>query len=265
MNFLREDSDLYRLCIEESGPLCREHVRVWQPHFAIKLTGSVQEFYSGLSANTRWQARSKEKKLCTEFAQDVQIRCFRYPAEVDEMVGDVEQVARTSYQRGLGVGFVDDQGVREDLRLKAKQGRLRGYILYLGGLPAAFWIGDVNHGTFGSDYLGYRAKLAKHSPGMYLTLKVIEGFCQNGEEGVQSVDFALGYAQYKEVLSNQKWRETCVHIFAPTMKGISLNLIRTPIVGLDQWLKTQLARAGFLQKIKKRWRGLATRKLVARS
>ncbi len=257
MNYLREDSELFRLSVEKPRPLCRDYLRTRQPHFATRLPNSADEFYRGLSSSARWQAKSKQKKLTKDFAGDVKIRCFREVAEVENLVQDVEQVAKTSYQRGLRVGFADSPAMRDGLRLKAERGWLRGYVLYLGGRPSAFWIGDVNDDTFGSDYLGYNDQLGKHSPGMYLTLKVIEGFCQDSREGVRAVDFATGYAQYKEVLSNQQWRETCVHIFAPTLKGVSLNLTRTFIGGLDQTIKKALSSTGLLQKIKKGWRARA--------
>jgi hypothetical protein len=257
MNYLREDSELFRLSIETPGPLCRDYVRIRQPHFTTRLPNSAEEFYRGLSSRVRWQVKSKQKKLTKDFAGDVRIRCFREVAELESLVEDVEQVAKTSYQRGLGVGFIDSPAARDGLRLKAERGWLRGYVLYLGGRPSAFWIGDINDDTFGSDYLGYNAQLGKHSPGMYLTLKVIEGFCQDSRQGVRAVDFATGHAQYKEVLSNQQWRETCVYIFARTFKGVTLNLTRTFIGGLDQTIKKALSRTGLLQKIKKGWRARA--------
>ena len=265
MNYLREDSELFRLSIEKPGPLCRDYVRIRQPHFATRLPNSVEEFYRGLSSSARWQAKSRQKKLTKDFAGDVKIRCFREVAELESLFQDAEEVAKTSYQRGLGVGFADTPAMRNGLRLKAERGWLRGYVLYLGGRPSAFWIGDVNDDTFGSDYLGYNAQLGKHSPGMYLTLKVIEGFCEDSREGVRAVDFATGHAQYKEVLSNQQWRETCVHIFAPTLKGVSLNLTRTLIGGLDQTIKKALSSTGLLQKIKKGWRARARPQEVTQS
>ena len=258
MNYLRDDSELFRLCVKTPSLLCRDYVRLQQPHFAAILPNSTEEFYRGLSSNARWQAKNKEKKLIKEFAGDVRIQCFRKTADLDTLITDVEKVAKTSYQRGLGVGFADSPLTREGLRLKAERGWLRGYVLYLGGSPSAFWIGDINDGTFGSDYLAYNAEVGKHSPGMYLTLKVIEGFCQNSSEGVRAIDFATGHAQYKEVLSNQQWNEASVHIFAPTLKGIALNLSKTLIAGLDQLIKKALSRTGLLQQIKKSWRGRAT-------
>ena len=257
MNFLREGSELCRFAKEKPGRLSRDYARITQPHYTASLPASVEEFYRGLSSGARWQAKSKQKKLLKEFGSEVKVQCFQAAAELDNMIRDVEKVARKSYQRGVGVGFVDTPATRNDLRLKAERGRLRGYVLYLRGEPSAFWIGETNRGTFESDDLAYDAAFGKYSPGMFLILKVIEGFCDGHREGVTEVDFNMGHAQYKQVLSNQEWCETSVYIFAPTPKAISLNLVRSLIVGVDQTVKKTLARTNLLQKVKKAWRNYA--------
>lgn len=186
------------------------------------------------------------------------IRCFRDACEIEELAEVAEQLASKSYQRGIGAGFFDTPLARAQLRLKAQRGWLRGYILYLAGKPGAFWVGDVNDGTFGSDYLGYDPAFAKHSPGMYLIMKVVEGFCDGHREGVRAIDFGPGPAQYKEILSTESWQEMSVFMFAATFKGCKLNFVRTLTSGADQALKRTLIRAKLLQKMKKAWRAHAT-------
>ena len=254
MNFLREESDLYRLATQRPGMLCRDYVRISQPHFATQLSTSVEEFYKRLSSNARWQAKSKQKKLVKDFAGDVKIRCFREADELNTMIQDIEQVARKSYQRGLGVGFHDTPAVRSQFQLKAERGWLRGYVLYVMGKPSAFWVGDVNEGTFGSDYLAYDAELGKYSPGMFLIYKVIEEFCGGNVEGVTALDFATGHAQYKQLLSNQGWSESCAYIFAPSLTGTGINVVRSLVEGTGRAIQKVLARTNLLQKIKKGWR-----------
>ena len=265
MNFLRQESDLCGLSVKKPGLLSRDYVRITQPHFAITLPATMEEFYRGLSSGARWQVKNKQKKLLKDFGGDVRVKCFREAAEIDAMGQDVEQVARTSYQRGLGVGFMDGPETREQLRFKSQKGWLRAYVLYVSDRPRAFWIGDMNQGTFGSDYLAYDTELGKYSPGMFLITKVIEGFCDGNREGVTAVDFATGHAQYKEVLSNQRWSEVSVYIFAPSLKGISLNVVRSFIGGIDQIIKKALARTNLLQRIKKHWRAHARPKEATQS
>lgn len=257
MNFLRQGSDLCGLSMKKPRLLSRDYVRITQPHFAATLPATVEEFYQSLSPKVRKNQRWQAKKLINQFSGAVRIDCFREAANLDKMIQDVEQVAKRSYQRGLGVGFVDSPKTRQGLRLMAENGWLRAYVLYLAERPCAFWIGDINQDTFGSDYIGFDTEFGKYSPGMFLTTRVIEGFCDGNREGVTAVDFGPGDAQYKEVLSNERWRETALYIFAPSLKGISLNLVRSSIVGIDQTIKRGLARTNLLQKVKKTWRNHA--------
>jgi Acetyltransferase (GNAT) domain len=262
MNFLREDSELCKLAKKKPGVLSRDYLHVTQQHFAASLPTSVDAFHRNLSPKVRKNQKWQTKKLDEQFLGDVTIRCFQKQSEIEELAADAEHLASRSYQRGLRVGFFDSPATREHLRLKAERGWLRGYVLYLGGKPSAFWIGDVNQSTFGSDYLAYDPTFGKYSPGMYLIMKVIEGFCGGHREGVTAVDFGPGHAQYKEILSTEEWLETSVYIFAPTLKGTSLNLVRTFIGGIDQTLKKALARTKLLRKIKKAWRAHATSQAV---
>jgi hypothetical protein len=265
MNFQREGTDLRALALEKPGVLTRDHVPLTQSHFAATLPSTVEDFYKSLSSKVRKNQRWQAKKLLSHFSGAVRIHCYREVADLGKMIQEVEQVAKKSYQRGLGVGFRDTPETREGLRLKAEKGWLRGYVLYFGDRPSAFWLGDVNEGTFGSDCIGYDAEFASHSPGMYLVMKVIEGFCDGNRDGVTGIDFGPGKAQYKEVLSNQTWRETSMYIFAPSLKGVSLNVVRSTIEGLDQGIKKVLAQTNLLQKIKKRWRNHIRLKEVAQS
>jgi hypothetical protein len=265
LNFLRQDSELCRLAIKKPALLTRDHVCITQMHFGAKLPATVDELYRSLPPELRGFNKTKHNKLRREFADRIEIKCFREVAELDAMVRDAEQVARMSYQRGLGVGFIDTPTMREGLRLKAEKGWLRAYILYLSGRPCAFWIGDMNQGTFGGDYVGYDPEFGKYSPGMFLLRRVMEWFCDGNREGVSALDFGPGYARYKEILSNRRWQETSVYIFSPSLKGISLNIVRTIVSGTDQAVKKVLARTGLLQKIKTTWRGRVTPKVATPS
>jgi hypothetical protein len=245
---------MYKLAIQKPGRLRRDYAGASQTHFALALPPSVEGFYKGLSPKVRKNQKWQAKKLAGDFPNAVRIQCFKDPAEVDSLAEIADRITGKSYQRGLGVGFVNDAQARERLQLKAAKGWLRAYVLYLGESPCAFWMGDINEGIFGSDYLAFDPVFAKYSPGMYLILQVIEGFCNGTDGAVSGVDFATGRAQYKEILSSREWQEISVYIFAPSFKGLALNAVRTVAGGVDRGLKRLLVQTGLLQKIKKAWR-----------
>jgi hypothetical protein len=260
LNYLRMDGPLHQISRTMPAHISRDRTRIMQTHFSATLPKSAQEYYANLSAFTRRRLKTKMNKLDKVFAGSVKIHCITNAAETDTLAADAEVIMKTSYQRGLGVGFADTPAMREQLRMRAEKGWLRAYVLYLANRPAAFWIGDLNQTTFRSEYTAYHGDFAKYSPGIYLMLKVIEGFCSERGDLVTEVDFATGAAQYKEILSNHEWYEASVHIFAPSVKGIQLKLIKSFTAATDHILKDLLARAGLLQKIKKNWRDHVTRK-----
>jgi hypothetical protein len=261
LNFLRIDWPIYKLARSLPAFLTRDHVVDAQKHYTASIPDNAKNFYQGLSPNTRWQARSKERKLLRDLSGAIRVRCFRAVDEIDELLRDVEEVAHKSYQRGLGVGFADSAEVRHRMSLKAEKGWLRAYVLYAADRPSAFWIGDVNEGTFGSEYLGFDQTLAKYSPGMYLITKVIEGFCTSPER-VSEVDFATGYAQYKKALGNHEWQEAAVYIFAPSIRGIYLKLIRYVTGRINQLITQNLSHTVLIRKVKQIWRRAAQQRAM---
>jgi CelD/BcsL family acetyltransferase involved in cellulose biosynthesis len=254
-NFLHNDCSLLNWSRTLPGMLSRDFFPATQPHRGMQLPRTPEKLYDNLPSkqrkNQRWQAKKFEKA----FPGELEIRCFQEPAVLDRMFADVEVVAKKTYQRGLGVGFVDDLEMRERISLAAKSGWLRAYMLYVGANPCAFWIGNVFQDTFYSSYMGYDPVYMQYSPGMYLIMKVLEQFCGGDKsQRLQTVDFGLGDAQYKQVLGDISWEETSTYIFAPTLGGYSLNLLRAPVAFLNGFAKKALERTQVLMKIKRTWR-----------
>ena len=251
---LPTNSDLYSLVRETPGLLARDPVQETHAHFSRSLPATAEEFQRSLSlklrSNHRWN------NLARDFPNAVKVRCFTELAELEELIRDAEQVARTTYQRGLGVGFADTLHERERLTLKARKGWLRAYILYIAQRPAAFWIGDIDGTTFGGEYTGYDPAFRKYSPGMYLTLRGIEDLCTR----VSEVDFGTGWAEYKEGLCDREWTEASTYIFAPSVKGLELRLARFLTAGLHASLSRALETTGFLRLAKRVWRARLRKK-----
>lgn len=263
LNYINVDSALYRAAGTLTSKWRRDDSGARQPHFSATLPESSEAFYASLSYHARKKRKNMMRKLEKTYP-GAHIRVFQAPEEIDVLAEAAESIMHTSYQRGLGVGFMDSPESRDQLRRRAQRGWLRGYVLYLEDSPIAFWIGDLNQQTYRSDYTAYRSEYSAVSPGMYLMLKTIEQFCDDPARNVTEVDLALGQAEYKEMLGNRNWQEAAVYLFAPSAKGLTLRLARGLTSGVDTFLKRVLTRLGLLQKIKKRWRmGLTGRAAAA--
>jgi len=225
-----------------------------QYHRVRNLPRTPDAFLASLSRKERYNQRKREKDIKQQF-HDHRIDVFTTLDELPRLIRDAETIAKRSYQRRLGVGFSETPVVRSRLKFEAEKGWLRGYILYLDGQPSAFWIASLRNQVFLSDYLAYDPAFAKFGPGMYLTLKIIEGLCNDQNTGpVDCVDFGIGDASWKERLSNCSWQESPLYIFAPNVKSVGVNTLRLVIGTLNNSLKTLLRKTLFLEKIKRMWR-----------
>lgn len=252
--FLKTDSPLYQAATRSAPLFQRDYCLAPQTHRSMSLAQGVQALRSRFSTKVRKNHRWQANKLLQDYSGNVRVKCFRESFELKQLFRDAEAVAQKTYQRGLGVGFEDNQNMRERLAFEAYRGGLRAYVLYVGDRPSAFWIGSVYKETFFSSFMGYDPSLARYSPGTYLLLQVIEGFCAGNEREVNAIDFGLGDAAYKQLLGDSEWQEATVYLFGRSPRSIALNLLRTPVLLLDRVLRRALQKTNLLSKVKHAWR-----------
>ncbi len=252
-NHVRSDAPLCAALSRAAGRFGRDYFPITQVHRGMQVPATAEAFLGGLSPKVRRNQRWK--KLLHDYPDAVRIECFSENSQLDLMCKDMESIAKKTYQRALGVGFADDQDSRRRMRLRAEKSWVRGYILYIEGIPAAFWLGTVCRGTFHSDSMGYDPAFSKYSPGMYLIVRVIEKLCDlKHEQRVSFIDFGLGDAEYKQILCDTEWQDTTTYVFAPTVRGVALNLIRTPVLLVDWAARIILERTHLAARVKKLWR-----------
>jgi len=255
-NHLRADSPLPASLRRVPSLMSRDFLPAMQIHRSMSLPATAQEFWGRLSPKVRKNQKWQAKKLVQDYSGDVKIDCVTETSGLERMIQDVEEIAKKTYQRALRVGFVDDEDTRRRLSLRARKGWFRGYVLYVANSPCAFWLGTVCNGVFHSDYMGYDPAFSKHSPGMYLITRIIEQLCEaEGEQRISSIDFGLGDAEYKRILGDILWEDTTTYLFAPTLRALGLNAIRTPILFADALGRKVLERTQLVAKVKKKWRG----------
>lgn len=252
-NYLRIDSPLYKVIMRSTRQLISDYLRRRQMHWNMTVPRTPEDFRRALSRKVRKNQRWT--KLLHDYPGKIRIECVRQPAGLDRMFEDVEQIARQTYQRGLGAGFVSNTMMRDRFELEAGRGWLRAHILYVNDQPCAFWIGTLYQGTYYSGFMGYDPAYSRYSPGMFLIMQVIEGMCtHNDDERILNIDWGLGHAHYKETLSSSQWQESSVHLFAPTMRGTQLALLMGVSIFLEQLGQEILQRTQLVERIKKSWR-----------
>jgi hypothetical protein len=251
LDHLPVDGPLREAAERSSGFATRDRLIKPEPHCLMTLASTIDGVYHGFSQGLRAEVRRKKRKIEADFAGKLAIRRYRHEQDLDGVIPNLEQIAKTTYQRGIGVGFHDTAEMQQRLRLCARKGWLRIYVVTIENRPCAFWVGTVTNRTFLSDYNGYDPSLRNYSLGTYLLANMIEEFCN---EGVKAIDFGFGQAEYKDRFSNVRRIEASISLFAPTAMGLALNAMRTSTGAIDSAARKILNRTNLLPRIKKLWR-----------
>jgi hypothetical protein len=250
------DSPLYRLALKLPGVLSRDTLPEPQGHETMIVPDTVDEIYGCMSSHRKHELRRIARKLQSNPVGEPKIVYYRDTTELDHLFHDAEEIAKKTYQRGLGVGFADSARIRKRLELAALKGWLRAYLLYLGDRPCAFWIGMLYGETFVSDYTGYDPDLHQFSPGIALLMRMIERFCNRADgDVIRELDFGPGDAEYKAALCTRKWLEAAVYIFSPTSRGLALKSMRTATRIVDAFARKVLISTKLFPWVRRAWRG----------
>ena len=246
---INRNSMLYNLVNNYQPIFTRDFFPETFTHWKMTLPGSMDDVYRKISSKRRQEIRRQSRKLERDFNFDIDIKCFRNPDEVDELMEETELIAANSYQRGIGVGFTHEKEMKNRLAFLAECGWLRGFVLYVNKVPCAFNIGTVYHHQFFGNYTSFDRRYDKYTPGTYLLIYVMKTLM---EEQVTSLDFGFGDAFYKSRFGDENWDEVVLYLFSPSFKGIIISFLRTITI-----LTSRLAFSilgGFSQRLKKYWR-----------
>ena len=250
-NLLRSDSQIYELVRGKTSFLCRDHVIETNPHWKMTLPNSLIAFLQKMTSKHRYWLNRLPKVLEKDYPGKVVYKCYRDRAHLEQIFTDAEKVARKTYQRNIDAGFMDNSIMRQRLALSADKGWLRAYLLYVNEKPCAFWIGTLYGKVFHLDFTGYDSTFKRYEPGTILFMRMIEDLTNSK---VEEIDFGFGDAFYKQRFGDQHWIESSAYIYAPTIKGILLNAIRTINLIPYRYLLRLAEKTNILQKIKRLWR-----------
>jgi len=246
------DSPFYRGMAARPSVVCRDHFIDVVPHWLLSLPASYDQFYKTRSSNTKSNIRQYKNRIIKRYAKAAEVRRYRELGAIDAVMQEIESVAARTYQRGIGVGFANTAAVRGKWQYAAERGWFVAYVLYLEGKPSAYWTGTIYKGTFMSEYTGFDPELGYYHPGMFVLLRMIEDFCAEGN--VQTIDFGAGDADYKRKFGSETVPEATLHVFAPTLAGVRLSMLRNGTMFVTRSAKRALGALGVTTRLKTFWR-----------
>jgi CelD/BcsL family acetyltransferase involved in cellulose biosynthesis len=226
----------------------------WRFSFgAIRYDEMLKQF----SSKHRYNIRRLDKLLVQYFGRDVKMREYRGVSELEAFTRGAAAVAAKTYQARLGAGFSDSTTWRAILQVEANRGRFRGYLLFGGGKPIAYQVGNVYGGTYFLEAIGYMPEFRELSPGTVLLLRSYKELC---EGGVSCVDYGFGDADYKRIYGTENWEESVLHVYGRGLKTRFAQWIDRSAAATSRVSIFGATLFGQLGQIKKRWRNALRKK-----
>lgn len=187
----------------------------------LTLPATFKDFFIGRSKSKK--LRGLLRRLEKHYPGKVAIRVFTEEEEVPILCRDTEAVSQKTYLHALGVGFIDTDNTRALTRVLARQGKLRGYIIYIEGTPGAYLTGYSHRNIHYDTATGFDPHYKKFELGTILMLREIEDLCDN--ENIAYIDNGPGDQWYKQRFCDLSWDEVSFFIFAPSINGLKLNAL----------------------------------------
>jgi Acetyltransferase (GNAT) domain len=220
-------------------------------HWKGSLPETYDAFMAARSRKHRGHFRRLFKHLEAEFPGRIKYAKYTGVDDVDPFCKAADQIAQKTYQRGLNAGFIDNVESRRRLTLAAQKGWFRGYVVFAGGEPLAFWGGDKVGDVMHLSWTGYNPAHRKLELGTILYLKMVEDLIS---QKAREIDYGLGAAHYKERFGDICLREYDTAIYAATMKGFATNFLLTLEAIVNRVGQRVLSSLKLKDLMKRKWR-----------
>lgn len=229
----------------------RDGSPAWTLHWQRTLPSKQGFLLEEMRSKHRAWIRKKIRTLKDNFPGGVIYRKFSDLNHIPQACLEMEEIAKLTYQRGLGAGFYDDAEHRERYKLFAKRGLFRCWILYVNEAPKAFWVGETYKGTFHSEATGFDPQFRQYELGNQMFLHMADSLVG---EGVGRIDFGLGDALYKSRFGDHSYREGSFRLYGQRLKPLSVRCINGLTQSIGMGLRRLLTTLGFIDSVKAFWR-----------
>lgn len=217
---VRSDSAFYESGLRQPL-LCKDYFPTEIPRYMLTLPATYDDFFKG--RKKRKKLRGLSRRLEKHYPGEVEIRMFTEENDVEDLCRDAEVVSQKTYLHALGEGFVSTDETRALMRVLAQQGKLRCYMIYIEGTPSSYLTGYW-HGNIHYDITtAFDPEYKKFELGTILMFREIEDLCAGKD--IAYIDNGPGDQWYKRRYCDLSWNEASFLIFAPTLKGMRLNIL----------------------------------------
>ncbi len=236
------------------GPQFFRYVPRQYDRCTVDLARSWDEYLAHFTPKTRSTLRRKVRRF-EEAAYGLDLRTYRDPADLDEFFAAGLFVSRRTYQaRRLDCGLPESDAFQVEARRLAAQDRLRAYLLFAHGEPAAYLYCPIRDGVVEYAYVGHDPQLAFFSPGTVLLFLALERLINERQHRL--FDFTEGGGPHKQLFGTQVTRCADVYtlrrrrslVAAARVQALLADISRTAgaaleAIGAKRWLRRRLRGA----------------------
>jgi hypothetical protein len=249
--YLPPASPLLAAAMRQVSYLWRDGKPSFNPHWQLMLHDKSEEQRQKIRAKHRSLVSRKTQKLEKAFPGRVSYHSFESGDDVRKLCGELESVARLTYQRGLDEGFRDDADHRERFEMYQRRTALRARIIRVDHAARAFDVGYLFRDVYYFSETGYDPKYRPYEMGTVTFLQMIDLLT---EEGVTKFDFGFGDAHYKQRFGNHLLHEATLRLYSPSMKGFFIRWCIGFADFFSALVRRLVKRFGFFDRLKKAWR-----------
>ena len=235
-----------------AGTLRTSHAQRIDRAWSAVVPQTLDLFLAGRSARTRSTLRRDDRLLREALGDGLRLRRFSRIEDLDELCHDMKLVSSRTYQGALGAGYNDSPMERALVSLGLRKGIYRGWILYAGERPIAYWAGMVHGQTFFPTTPGFDPAYTHLSVGRYTMFRMIEDLCAEGI--VRRLDLGRGDAQYKREYAAVTDDLVDVWVAAPRPWPIVVVCMVSLSAAVDRMGRTLIDKLSWAQRLKKLWR-----------
>jgi CelD/BcsL family acetyltransferase involved in cellulose biosynthesis len=219
-------------------------------------SGTFAQYLEGFSPRSRSTLRRKLRRCAEAHPDGMAFREYRTPEEMERFLEVAPALSMLTYQeRLLDKGLPHDERFREELRRLAAAGEVRGYVLFLGGRPAAYLLCPLRQGCVFYEWLGYDPAFASLSPGTVLQYLALERLFAEGCH--RRFDFTEGEGEHKEFWARGYSRCADVFYFRPSPRHVAMVGCHAAFQGLSRAAVRVLDLLGWKARVKRAIRALA--------
>lgn len=218
----------------------------------LAVGGGMDTFLKTRNSQSRYALRKCQRDFEQAHAGRVELGVYADPEAIEDMLALIEPVSSRTYQsRLLGLGIRRDGFIANQLRVGARLGLTRCYVLKVDGRPVIWCLGYVYGDTYYGHHTGYDPEWRRWQPGIVIHLAMFEDLARS-LPGVRRFDFLYGDSVFKQRLSNEAREERHYYLFPRDARGTALFHALRATDALSEGVGYWLERHGLKEKLR-RW------------